>query len=190
MRKFLFVFALPGALLAASVIAEPLVRLHTSYYYIDGPSATVLSAQLDKNGPVGADGNRHPARTRWDIKWKIQPVQHGTTCGIDEVGVVIGIAQTFPKWRGEDKGPASLKARWAKFSQSLQRHEEVHKQHGMQAGRDIEAALRAVEPASNCEDLESRADQAAQKIVSKYQALDETYDRETAYGRTGGGTLL
>jgi predicted secreted Zn-dependent protease len=117
-------------------------------------------------------------------------VQHGTACATDEIAVVIGIAQTLPKWRGEDKGPASLKARWAKFSQLLQRHEEVHKQHGLQAGRDIEAALRAVEPASNCEDLESRADESAQKIVSKYQALDEAYDRETAFGRTEGGTLL
>jgi predicted secreted Zn-dependent protease len=166
------------------------VRLHTSYYYIDGPSATVLSAQLDKNGPVGADGNRHPARTRWDIKWKLQPVQHGTTCVIDEAAVVIGIALTLPKWRGEEKGPTSLKTRWTKFIQSLQRHEEVHKQHGVQAGTDIEAALRAVEPASNCENLESRANHAAQKIVSKYQRLDEEYDRQTAYGRTEGGTLL
>jgi predicted secreted Zn-dependent protease len=190
MRKFMFVFGLPVALLAGAVTAEPLVRLHTSYYYIDGPSATVLSAQLNKNGPVGTDGNRHPARTRWDIKWKLQPAQHGTTCAMDAVAVVIGIAQTLPKWRGEDKGPASLKARWGKFIESLQRHEQVHKQHGMQAGRDIEAALRAVEPSSNCEALESRADQAAQEIVSKYQKLDEAYDRETAYGRTEGGTLL
>src|SRR2546421_12945747 len=93
MRKFLFVLALVGG----SVTAEPLVRLHTSYYYIDGPSATVLSAQLDKNGPVGADGNRHPARTRWDIKWKLQPVQHGTTCAIDKVAVGIGSVQTPPQ---------------------------------------------------------------------------------------------
>src|SRR4051812_27338545 len=171
MRKLLFVFALPGALLAPSVTAEPLVRLHTSYYYIDGPSATVLSAQLDKHGPVGADGKRHPARTRWDIKWKLQSVQHGTTCTIDGVAIIIGIAHTFPRWRGEAKGSTSLKARWAKFIESLQRHEEVHKRHGVQAGTDIEAKLRALEPASNCEDLESRADHAAQEVISKYQTL-------------------
>ena len=176
--------------LAAPVPAEPLVRLHTSYYYIDGPSATVLTAQLDNHGPVGADGKRHPARTRWDIKWKVQSAQHGTSCTVDGVAVIIGIAQTFPRWRSEDKGSTSLKARWGKFIDALQRHEEVHKQHGVQAGKEIEAALRAVPPASNCEDLELRADQAAQGVVSKFQSLDAAYDRDTSHGRAEGATLL
>jgi predicted secreted Zn-dependent protease len=184
------IYVLGIAMLAAPVAAEPLVRLHTSYYYIDGPSATVLSVQLDKHGPVGADGKRHPGRTRWDIKWKVQPVQHGITCTIEAVSIIVGIAQTLPRWRGQDRGSTSLKARWADFVESLQRHEEVHKQHGVQAGKDIEAKLRALEPVSNCEDLESRADQAAQAVVSKYQTLDATYDRETAYGRNEGATLL
>ena len=190
MRKIVFVVALPMGILAATVTAEPLVRLHTSYYYIDGPSATVLLAQLDKNGPLGVDGKRHPARTRWDIKWKLQSSQHGTSCTISEAAVIIGIAQTLPRWRGEDKGSTSLKQRWTKFTESLLRHEEVHKQHGMQAGNEIESALRRVEPASNCEDMEVRADKVAQAIVSKYQKLDEAYDRETAYGLSEGGTLL
>jgi predicted secreted Zn-dependent protease len=59
-RKILFALAV---LISMPVAGEPLVRLHTSYYYFDGPSATVLAAQLDQNGPVGADGNRYAGRT-------------------------------------------------------------------------------------------------------------------------------
>ena len=47
---------------APPVLAEPLVRLHTSYYYVDGPSATVLAAQIDQNGPSGTDGKRYAGR--------------------------------------------------------------------------------------------------------------------------------
>jgi len=72
----------------------------------------------------------------------------------------------------------------------LQRHEDGHKEHGLKAGREIEAAVLAVKPASNCEDLESAANTAAQAIVSKYQALDEEYDRKTDHGRNQGVNLL
>jgi len=45
-------------------------------------------------------------------------------------------------------------------------------------------------PASNCEDLESAANAAAQAIVAKYQALDEAYDRKTDHGRNQGAAQL
>ena len=107
-----------------------------------------------------------------------------------DVAVAVGIAQTLPRWRGEDKGAAALKSRWTKFVEALQRHEDGHKEHGLKAGRQIEVAVLAVKPASNCEDLEEAANAAAQAIVAKYQALDEEYDRKTDHGRNQGDTLL
>ena len=94
---------------APPVAAEPLVRMHTNYYYIDGRSATVLAAQIDRNGPHGADGIRFAGKTKWDVQWKFRHKQHGVTCGMKEVAVVVGIAQTLPRWRGESKGAAALK---------------------------------------------------------------------------------
>ena len=178
------------ALLASAAVAEPLVRVHTSYYYIDGPSATVLAAQLDNNGPVGADGNHHPGRTRWDIQWKLRSQQQGNACGMKEAAVAVGIAQTLPKWRGEGKGATGLRALWTRFVDALQRHEDVHKQHGIKAAKEIEAAVLALKPASNCEDLESAANARAQEIVSKYKSLDEAYDKKTDHGRQDGASLL
>jgi predicted secreted Zn-dependent protease len=78
---------------ASSVLAEPLVRMHTSYYYVDGPSASILTAQINQNGPRGADGERYAGRTKWDVQWKFRHEQHGTTCSMKEVAVAIGIAQ-------------------------------------------------------------------------------------------------
>jgi predicted secreted Zn-dependent protease len=187
MRKILFVLAVLIPLPAAG---EPLVRLHTSFYYIDGPSATVLAAELDQNGPVGSDGVHYAGRTRWDIQWKFRSEQKGTACSMKDVAVAVGIAQTMPRWRGEEKGASGLKALWTKFIGALQRHENGHREHGLKAGKEIEAAVLAVKPASNCEDLEQIANSAAQAIVTKYQGLDEEYDRKTDHGRNQGATLL
>jgi len=190
MRKALIALVLPTWLLTSPAGAEPLARIHTSYYYIDGPSATVLAAQLDQKGPLGSDGRHHPGRTRWDIQWKLSPGQQGASCAMKEVVVAVGIAQTLPRWRGESKGAAALKARWREFSNALHRHLERHKQNAMKAAREIEAAVGSVKPASNCEDLEAAANAAAQAIVAKYQQLDEQYDRQTEHGRNEGATLL
>ena len=172
------------------VSAEPLVRMHASYYYVDGPSAAVLAARIDQNGPPGADGKRYPGKTKWDVQWKFRHEQHGVTCTMKEVAVAVGIAQTLPKWHGEPKGAAALKTRWQQFVDALKRHEDGHKDHGLAAGKEIEAALLAANPASNCEDLAVSANSAAETIVKKYQKLDEDYDRKTDHGRSQGATLL
>ena len=174
---------------APPVSAEPLVRMHTSYYYFDGPSATVLAAQIDQSGPPGADGKRYAGKTKWDVQWKFRHEQHGVTCMMKEVAVAVGIAQTLPKWRGEPNGAAALKTRWQQFDDALKRHEDGHKVHGLAAGREIEAALLAAKPASNCEDLAVAANFAAEAIVKKHQKLDEDYDRHTDHGRSQGASL-
>ena len=83
-----------------------------------------------------------------------------------------------------------MKALWTKFLDALQRHENGHKEHAVKAGKEIEAAVLAVKPASNCEDLEASANAAAQAIEAKYQALDVEYDRKSDHGRNQGATLL
>ena len=45
--------------------AEPVVHVGSSKYSIHGQSAFVLGAEMKRKGPVAADGNRHPARTKW-----------------------------------------------------------------------------------------------------------------------------
>ena len=190
MRRILAVGCGASWLIAAPVLAEPLVRMHTSYYYVNGPSASLLAAQIDRNGPPGADGKRYAGKTKWDVQWKFKHEQHGAICGMKEVAVAIGVAQTLPKWRSEAQGAAALKTRWQQFIEALRRHEDGHKDHGLAAGKEIETALLAAEPASNCEALAAAANSVANAIVMKYQKLDQDYDRKTDHGRSQGATLL
>ena len=189
-KNVLLACATVWSIAAPPVSAEPLVRVHTSYYYVDGPSATVLAAQIEQNGPPGADGKRYAGKTKWDVQWKFKHEQHGVTCEMEEVAVAVGVAQTLPKWRSEKKGVAALKTRWQQFTDALKRHEDGHKDHGVAAGREIEAALLAAKPASNCEDLAASANSSADAIVKKYQKLDKDYDRKTGQGRSQGAMLL
>ena len=178
------------AIASGQALAEPLTRAHTSFYYVSGSSATVLAAQLDQKGPVGEDGKRYAAKTRWDVQWKFNHDQKGETCGVKDVAVAVGIAQNLPKWGGEDKGPDALRKRWDKFADALKRHEDQHREHGMKAGEEIEAALLAVKPASNCEDLDKAANAAGEKIIEKYRGRDQEFDRSTDHGRKQGARLL
>lgn len=182
-----FLLAVP---ICAPAHAEPLVRLHTGYYYIDGQSAIVLAAQIDQLGPKGPDGVRSAARTKWDIQWKFNHAQQGVTCSIKNTAVAIGVARTLPRWRGESKGPAPLRAHWKQFHAALLRHEDRHKEFGLQAGREIESALIAMKPASNCEDLKIAANALANQILGKYKKLEVEFDRQTRHGRSEGASLL
>ena len=53
-----------------------------------------------------------------------------------------------------------------------------------------EAALQALKPASNCEDLDKAANAAGEQVIAKYRKLDADYDRRTDHGRNQGATLL
>jgi predicted secreted Zn-dependent protease len=150
----------------------------------------VLQAQLDQKGPAGEDGKHQPSKTRWDVQWKFNHDQQGETCGAKDVAVMVGIAQNLPKWSGGDKGPQALRKRWDRFAEALQRHEDKHKDHGIKAGAEIEAALLALKPAANCEDLDKAANAAGEKVIEKYRKLDRDYETATDHGRKQGASLL
>lgn len=178
------------ALIALPAQGEPLVRMSTSYYYIDGGSALILTEQINQLGPQGPDGRRHPARTQWHVQWKFRHNARGSECRMEEATVAVGISNTRPRWRGENTGPASLQKRWARLIQAVERAEQYHRQQATRAGDEILAALEALPPARNCQTLIESANRAANEILNKYQAVSEEYDRRTDYGRRDGATLI
>ncbi|MEX0959883.1 MAG: DUF922 domain-containing protein [Burkholderiales bacterium] len=190
MLKVSLVLATSLAVLAAPSAAEPLVRMSTSYYYIEGGSALILTEQIRKKGPVGIDGKRHASRTRWNVQWKFRHNVRDDKCQMDDATVAVGINATRPRWRGEKTGPASLKRRWKQMIEAIERGEEHHKQQATLAGNQILAALEAMPPARNCQVLIETANRTANGILEKYQAASEAYDRRTEHGRKDGASLI
>jgi predicted secreted Zn-dependent protease len=71
------------ALCAVSVCAEPAARVGASYYYIEGTSALVLTAQMNNKGPAGPDGRNHPSLTKWDVQWRFRHNMLGGVCQME-----------------------------------------------------------------------------------------------------------
>jgi len=175
---------------AGAARAEPLSQFGASYYYIDGGSALVLTAQMDKKGPVGIDGRNHPARTKWEVQWRFRHNMHDGVCKMEKVSVMVGVTSVKPRWRGETQGPASLRERWKTLIEAVDRDAAFHKQEALDAGSEIESALNALAPKETCEALTDEANRVAKEIQGAHQSVSREYDLRTDYGRKSGVSLI
>ena len=141
------------AISASVVQAEPTTRIGASYYYIEGGSALVLTAQMDSKGPTGPDGRHHPAHTKWDVQWRFRHNMHGEVCEMEKISVMVGVTSVRPRWRDEKTAPASLRQRWQRLVEAVDRNEAFHKQQALEAGNKIEQTLNSLEPTETCEAL-------------------------------------
>ena len=189
MKRY-FCFLLGITFCAGVVQAEPSSRFGASYYYIEGGSALVLMAQMDKKGPLGVDGRNHPARTKWDVQWRFRHNMHDGVCKMEKVSVMIGVTSVRPRWRGEAEGPASLRERWKRLVEAVERDEEFHKQEALEAGKEIENILNLLEPMKTCKSLTDEANRMAKEIRGAHQSVSRDYDLRTDYGRKNGVSLI
>jgi predicted secreted Zn-dependent protease len=175
---------------AATAEAEPRSQFGASFYYIEGGSALVLLAQMDKKGPVGLDGRNHPARTKWEVQWRFRHNMHGSVCKMEKISVTVGLTSIKPRWRDEAQGPSSLRERWKKLIEAVDRNEAFHKQQALDAGSEIEKVLNGLAPKKNCEALTDEANQAAKEVLGVHQSASRDYDLRTNYGRKNGVSLI
>ena len=175
---------------AVTAEAEPLSRIGASYYYIDGGSALVLMAQMDKNGPIGVDGRNHPARTKWEVQWQFRHNMHDGVCKMEKVSVMVGVTSIRPRWRGEAQGSASLRERWIKLVEAVERDEAFHKQEALDAGREIEKVLNGLTAKKSCQGLTDEANRVATEVLGAHQSVSRDYDLRTDYGRKNGVSLI
>lgn len=182
--------ALLLAVLAGSALAEPQTRVGASYYYIEGTSALVLTAEMGAKGPTGSDGRRHPARTSWDVQWRFRHNIHGDVCKMEKVAVSVGVTAVRPRWRDEAQAPASLQERWKRLVEAADRNETFHKQQAFEAGDRIEAALNNLQPTRTCQELTETANEVANGILLEHKKASREYDERTDYGRKNGVSLI
>jgi len=177
-------------MVAGIALAEPTSRIGTSYYYIEGNSALVLTAQMDNKGPADADGRHHRAYTKWSVHWRFRHNIHDGVCQMEKVSVLVGITAIRPRWRDEKQGSAALQERWNQMIDAIDRNEAYHKQQAMAAGREIEAALNNLHPTQSCEAMTDAANETASSILEKHKRASYEYDRSTDYGRKNGVSLI
>ena len=183
------IFLLPVFCLVDAV-AAPAVHVGASSYSIKGKSALVLSAEIRKKGPVGEDGRRHPAKTKWDLQWKINYAEMEKQCSVESIGIIIGITHIRPIWRDLEAGSQSLVERWKLFQVALEKVEKFHTDLAVSAGHEIELAALSLEPQSTCEELEPLIENLVQDTKIKYQLQKTDYETQTDFGRKVGLSLM
>jgi len=170
--------------------AEPVVHVGSSKYSIHGQSAFVLGAEMKRKGPVAADGNRHPARTKWDFQWRFKKLDSGRDCSVESALVSLGVTHTRPIWRGEKEGTKELRERWATFLRNLDQIEKKQEKIARDAASEAERVITSIPTQSDCDALQALIDREARAVKDKYLERKRRYEEETDFGRAEGLLLM
>ncbi|MBT7997899.1 MAG: DUF922 domain-containing protein [Betaproteobacteria bacterium] len=171
-------------------IAVPLVHIGASSYTVNGQSSLILSSEMDLKGPVGTDGNRHPAKTKWDLQWRFKHKEQNGQCGVESVQVSLGITHIKPVWRDKVGASESLVSRWLSFEEALSKIQNHHVDLAIEAATAIEDNVLDVVPQKSCADLNVVVEGIVRNIKEKYRTLKTDYEEATNFGRHNGLTLL
>lgn len=173
------------ALCAFAAPPVPEVSQTTHYYTFDGTTVAEMLAQLAKRAPKTDDGNFH-ALTKWFVKWRYDYDRRDGTCGIGPVKVTVTVDVQLPKWSRPAGASSRLVAKWDAYATALRTHENGHKEIGIEAARSVAKALAAVPRQTSCEQLESVADAAGERILEITRVTERDYDQRTRHGATQG----
>lgn len=188
----LAILNLPGSVMATETqlvakSSNPEIATIALYYPITGSTAPELRSQMNRLGPIDpATGSRFDAYTRWSVRWYYHYQNQDSRCQFTSAEVKTTVTITLPQWNPPPQASTHLRDRWQAYINALALHENGHQQHGVKASAEILQALWQTPPTASCQDLQRAANQAAEKIIQKYNQEDISYDRRTKHGATQG----
>jgi predicted secreted Zn-dependent protease len=112
------------------------------------------------------------ARTKWEVTWRYGLAQIPGGCRITAVTTSVHVTYRMPRWTNPADGSPELREKWDTFVKALQKHEDGHKDHGIQAAQEVEAAITQLRPLRSCNDIRKAADTTANSIKEKYRKKD------------------
>jgi [ribosomal protein S5]-alanine N-acetyltransferase len=122
------------------------------YYDIDGASAEELRTQLSLLGPVGVDGYKGDATTRWFIHWD-WPGYGTSDCEVAQAQISYEIEVVLPRWKMTAKADPGLVSQWAIYMEALIEHEKGHVEYVVPHSASVLDAIRH----ADCETPEEEA---------------------------------
>jgi predicted secreted Zn-dependent protease len=165
---------------------EPFIDRKIVPYEIEGATAEALYASIKEKGPRKGLG-RFWAYTEWAVDWHYRFQETASACAIDPESLAVraAIIQYLPLWKGYAGAAEPLKGNFERFRAALNAHEDLHAQHGIDAAREILAALRTLPAAKTCPEIEAAADAAGKALHEKNRARDAALDARTNGGMAG-----
>lgn len=167
---------------------SPSIRSLADNYPISGTTAAALRQQMNQFGPLGQNGKRFDAYTKWHVAWQYRYDMVDGKCRLTSLTVNTTITYTMPAWQNSQQASRSLQQHWRRYYQALQLHEEGHANHGRAATQAIWQQLRQL-ARPTCNAMSQIVNQTAQGIINNYAQKDIDYDRQTDHGRTQGAVF-
>lgn len=168
----------------------PNISEQTIYYQIKGKTIQELRQQMNQLGPHDEKENRrYDAYTRWRFEYNYRYTTVQNQCKITMANVNITIKFTMPQWRNQEQSSPEIVNHWHQYIRNLQLHENGHKQHGIDAGREMWQILQQMPAYSSCPALKRAIEEKASEITQKYGQKDKDYDKITGHGRTQSATF-
>jgi predicted secreted Zn-dependent protease len=166
--------------------AEPTVSVTKEYYFVDGRTAQEIRNDLNAKTPVRQNGRKYDAHTKWNVDWHFWWRKKPGSCEISKVTTEVAVKYTLPELRDNYSIQNDLKEKWESYNRALVRHEEGHKDLGVNAARAIENGIWSLDPRHTCEQLEVDSNGIGHAIIEEYRILETKYDRETNHGMSEG----
>ena len=154
-------------------------------YPIHGTTAADLRAQMNecgiRDGGITVDG-----RTNWYVSWNFG-LDGSSGCHVTWTKVHVLVDMYLPQW--EEASGSAIEPQWNRYLTALIDHEGGHMQHGIDAANETASAISSLPPAATCDEMDTQANQAGQRVLAAFNQQDVAYDDETGHGRTQGAVF-
>jgi len=154
------------------------------YEYYDIRGTTIADLQSDVNAKRRetrwgkAVGTTLPG---WDVRYEALSDGSGR-CTLTKVSVVADAKVWVPRWPDEAQAEPRVREIVNAFLQRVASHEEDHVRIHVQSGQEMVRSLRAIAPASTCEEIRAEAQRRADAIRQQSFERQLDYDRRTTPG--------
>ncbi|MCW8964999.1 MAG: DUF922 domain-containing Zn-dependent protease [Gammaproteobacteria bacterium] len=167
-------------------IAESVVEIEKKYYLVSGQTEKEIRNDLDEKTPIHEGGKSYDAYTKWDVTWRFWWNESTVSCEITKLTTKVDIKYTLPKHAAAESLGTRLKKRWKTYQKALIKHEEGHKDFGINAAKGIENRIMTMGARASCDQLEEDANKIGYSVLEEYKLREKNYDRETNYGMNDG----
>lgn len=159
----------------------------TQNYEVVQEAGTSLLDAINKASKIRQDGKTFHGHTTWYVAWNFRwNTLSSGQCVITSVNTTVSTNIILPTLRRDAN--ADLQ-RFDPYIAALTRHEEGHKQFGIDAAKEVDQAILSLEPRANCKQLEIDANNTGRRILERFKALEVEYDKTTKHGCTQGACL-
>lgn len=166
--------------------AAPAINIQTKYYPVMGNNSKSILQSINSRGPVGKNGKRFHALTKWQVQWSYRWLESGSRCRLTETTVNLDVEYLLPELQQPETISESLATNWDNYYSALYSHEQQHKDFGVQAATELDKELLSIEKKQNCNRLEKQIADTAQKVLDKYDQIEKEFDRVTNHGINQG----